>query len=98
MQSSADPGRSAPQHIRAAHIDAAVGEAFLITPAPAELDALSRSRRVQQQMNNALRSSTEPRALAQAVHATLAERQFNRADLDSRLVASELELRRGSGI
>lgn len=86
-------GQPTCQHIRAAHIDAAVGDAFLTALAPAELDALSRSRRVQQQMNNALRSSAERELERKRYTAALAERQFNRADPDNRLVASELERR-----
>ncbi|MEY9134666.1 hypothetical protein ABIE79_006133 [Bradyrhizobium diazoefficiens] len=74
-------------------IDAAVGDAFLTALAPAELDALSRSRRVQQQTNNALRSSAERELERKRYTAALAERQFNRADPDNRLVASELERR-----
>lgn len=86
-------GQPTCQHIRAAHIDAAVGGAFLTALAPAELDGLSRSRRVQQQMNNALRSSAERELERKRYTAALAERQFNRADPDNRLVASELERR-----
>ncbi|WP_461717881.1 recombinase family protein [Bradyrhizobium liaoningense] len=86
-------GQPTCQHIRAAHIDAAVGDAFLTALAPAELDALSRSRRVQQQTNNALRSSAERELERKRYTAALAERQFNRADPDNRLVASELERR-----
>ncbi|MFK4535108.1 putative hemolysin [Bradyrhizobium ottawaense] len=52
-------GQPTCQHIGANRIDAAVADAFLTALAPAELDALSHSRRVQQQMNNALRSSAE---------------------------------------
>ena len=83
-------GQPTCQHIRAAHIDA---DAFLTALAPAELDALSRSRRVQQQTNNALRSSAERELERKRYTAALAERQFNRADPDNRLVASELERR-----
>lgn len=85
-------GQPTCQHIRAAHIDAAVGDAFQALP-PAELDALSRSRRVQQQMNNALRSSAERELERKRYMSALAERQFDRADPDNGLVASELERR-----
>ncbi|MHC2367803.1 hypothetical protein ACVIQT_002451 [Bradyrhizobium diazoefficiens] len=54
---------------------------------------MSRSRRVQQQTNNALRSSAERELERKRYTAALAERQFNRADPDNRLVASELERR-----
>ena len=86
-------GQPTCQHIRADRIDAAVADAFLTALAPAELDALSHSRRVQQQMNNALRSSAERELERKRYTAALAERQFNRADPDNRLVASELERR-----
>ena len=59
-------GLPACQHIRAAHIDAAVADAFLTALAPAELDALSRARRAQQQMDTALRASAERAARAQS--------------------------------
>lgn len=81
------------QHIRAARIDAAVADAFLTALAPAELDALSRSRRSQQQMDNALRAGAERELERKRYAAALAERQFNRVDPDNRLVAAELERR-----
>lgn len=81
------------QHIRAARINAAVADAFLTALAPAELDALSRSRRSQQQMDNALRAGAERELERKRYAAALAERQFNRVDPDNRLVAAELERR-----
>ncbi|MBB4383419.1 hypothetical protein [Bradyrhizobium sp. SBR1B] len=54
---------------------------------------MSHSRRVQQQTNNALSSSAERELERKRYTAALAERQFNRADPDNRLVASELERR-----
>ncbi len=81
------------QHIRAARIDAAVADAFLTALAPAELDALSRARRVQQQTNTALRAGAERELERKQYAAALAERQFNRVDPDNRLVANELERR-----
>jgi len=81
------------QHIRAARIDAAVADAFLTALAPAELDALSRARRVQQQVDTALRTSAERELERKRYAAALAERQFNRVDPDNRLVADELERR-----
>jgi DNA invertase Pin-like site-specific DNA recombinase len=81
------------QHIRAARIDAAVADAFLTALAPAELDALSRARRAQQQVDTALRSSAERQLERKRYAAALAERQFNRVDPDNRLVAAELERR-----
>ncbi len=81
------------QHVRAARIDAAVADAFLTALAPAELDALSRARRVQQQVDTALRTSAERELERKRYAAALAERQFNRVDPDNRLVADELERR-----
>ena len=81
------------QHIRAARIDAAVADAFLTALAPAELDALSRARRTQMQMNTALRASAERQLERKRYAAALAERQFNKVDPDNRLVAAELERR-----
>jgi DNA invertase Pin-like site-specific DNA recombinase len=81
------------QHVRAARIDAAVTDAFLTAMAPAELDALSRARRVQQQTDTALRASVERQLERKRYAASLAERQFNQVDPDNRLVAAELERR-----
>jgi DNA invertase Pin-like site-specific DNA recombinase len=81
------------QHIRAAKIDAAVADAFLTALAPAELDALSKARRAQQQVDTALRTSVERQLERKRYAAALAERQFNRVDPDNRLVAAELERR-----
>lgn len=86
-------GLPACQHIRAARIDEAVVDAFLSAVAPAELDALSRARRTQQQMDTALRRSAEHQLERKRYAAALAERQFNRVDPDNRLVAAELERR-----
>jgi hypothetical protein len=81
------------QYIRTARIDAAVVDAFLTALAPAELDALSRARRTQVQMDTALRASAESKLERKRYAAALAERQFNRVDPDNRLVAAELERR-----
>jgi DNA invertase Pin-like site-specific DNA recombinase len=81
------------QHIRGARIDAAVADAFLTALAPAELDALSRARRTQMQMDTALRASAEHQLERKRYAAALAERQFNKVDPDNRLVAAELERR-----
>ena len=86
-------GLPACQHIRAARIDAAVADAFLTALAPAELDALSRARRAQHQVDTALRASAERQIERKRYAAALAERQFNRVDPDNRLVAAELERR-----
>jgi DNA invertase Pin-like site-specific DNA recombinase len=81
------------QEIRAARIDVAVAAAFLAALAPAELDALSRARRTQMQMDADLRASAERQLERKRYAAALAERQFNKVDPDNRLVASELERR-----
>lgn len=86
-------GLPACQHIRASRVDAAVADAFLMALAPAEIDALSRARRAQQQVEKALRSSAERELERKRYAAALAERQFNRVDPDNRLVAGELERR-----
>lgn len=86
-------GLPACQYIRAPGVDAAVTQAFLTALAPAEIDALSRARRVQQQSDKAMRSSAEQQLERRRYEAALAERQFNRVDPDNRLVAAELERR-----
>jgi DNA invertase Pin-like site-specific DNA recombinase len=86
-------GLPACQHIRAPQVDAAVADAFLIALVPAELDALSRARKAQHQMDAALRTSAERQLERKRYAAALAERQFNRVDPDNRLVADELERR-----
>ncbi|MDX8503141.1 recombinase family protein [Mesorhizobium sp. VK4C] len=86
-------GLPACQYIRAARVDAVVADAFLTALAPAELDALSKARRAQQQVDTALRSSAERQLERKRYAAALAERQFNRVDPDNRLVAGELERR-----
>lgn len=79
--------------IRASRIDAAVSDAFLTALAPAELDALTRARQAQQQVDKALRASAERELERKRYAVALAERQFNRVDPDNRLVAGELERR-----
>lgn len=81
------------QHIRAARVDAAVADAFLTALAPAELDALSRARQAQSQVDAALRANAKREVERTRYAAALAERQFNRVDPDNRLVAAELERR-----
>ena len=81
------------QHVRAAWVDEAVAAAFLTALAPAELDALSKARRAQVQVDTALRTSAEREVERKRYAAALAERQFNRVDPDNRLVAAELERR-----
>lgn len=81
------------QHIRAEAVDAAVAEAFLSALAPAELDALSRARRAQSKVDNALRANAEREVERKRYAAALAQRQYNRVNPDNRLVAAELERR-----
>jgi DNA invertase Pin-like site-specific DNA recombinase len=81
------------QEMRAARIDKAVADSFLTALAPAELDALSKARRAQLQVDAALRASAERQLERKRYAAALAERQFNRVDPDNRLVAAELERR-----
>ena len=81
------------QEMRAARIDQAVADAFLTALAPAELDALSKARRAQHQVDSALRTGAERELERKRYAAALAERQFNRVDPDNRLVAAELERR-----
>lgn len=89
----AHQGLPACQYIRAPRIDTAVASAFLTALAPAEIDALSRARRTQQQADKAMRSSAEQQLERRRYEAALAQRQFNRVDPDNRLVAAELERR-----
>ncbi len=72
------------QHVRAAPVDEAVADAFLTALAPTELDALSKARRAQLQVNTALRTSAERQLERKRYAAALAERQFNRVDPDNR--------------
>lgn len=51
------------QHLRAARIDAAVADAFLTALAPAELDALSRARQAQQQVDAARSANSSANAM-----------------------------------
>jgi hypothetical protein len=81
------------QKMRAARIYKAVADAFLTALAPAELDALSKARLAQHQVESALRASAERELERKRYAAALAERQFNRVDPDNRLVAAELERR-----
>ncbi|MBX9927155.1 MAG: recombinase family protein [Hyphomicrobiaceae bacterium] len=90
---SAHQGLPACQYISAPRVDAAVAQAFLTALAPAEIDALSRARRVQSQSDKAVRKSAEQQLERRRYEAALAERQFNRVDPDNRLVAAELERR-----
>jgi len=61
--------------------------------APAEVDALSKARKTHLQSERALRHAEEQQIERLRYQASLAERQFNRADPDNRLVTGELERR-----
>ena len=70
-----------------------MGQAFLAALAPAEIDALSRARRAQNQTEKAMQKSAEQQLERRRYEAAIAQRQFNRVDPDNRLVAAELERR-----
>ena len=86
------------QNLRAAPIDAQVAAAFLEAVAPAEIDALSKARKTHLQSERALRHAEEQQIERLRYQAALAERQFNRADPDNRLVTGELERRWEAGL
>ena len=86
-------GTPACQVLRAAGIDARVAAAFLEAVTPTEMDAWSEARRVECQVDTALRRAQEQQVERLRYQASLAERQFNRVDPDNRLVAAELERR-----
>ena len=88
-----EPGFGIYAIIRAKAVDAAVADAFLTALSPAELDALSRARRAQSQVDSALHANAEREVERTRYAAALAQRQFNRVDPDNRLVAAELERR-----
>ena len=70
-------GLPACQYVRADRIDVAVADALLVALAPAELDALSKARQAQQQVNTALQSSIERQIERKRYAAALAERHSN---------------------
>jgi hypothetical protein len=90
---SAHQGLPACQYVGALRVDEAVAQAFLTALAPAEIDALSRARRAQSQVDKAMRKSAEQQLERRRYEAALVERQFNKVDPDNRLVAAELERR-----
>ena len=81
------------QTVRAAAIDAAVEQAFLAAIAPAEIDALSRARRMRREADEAARAATGQQIERKRYQAALAQRQYDKVDPDNRLVAAELERR-----
>ena len=85
------------QNLPADPIDAHVVRAFLDALSPAELDlygkAVAALRQDEEQVQQAQRQQIE----RLRYQARLAERQYNQADPDNRLVAAELETALGSG-
>jgi DNA invertase Pin-like site-specific DNA recombinase len=81
------------QRVTAGPLDKHVAAAFLEALAPAELEAYSRALVLLQQEAAQGRRAREQQIDRLRYQAQLAERQFNRADPDNRLVAAELERR-----
>lgn len=86
-------GLPACQSVRAAAIDAAVGQAFLDAVAPAEVDALSRANKLRKEVDTAARAAARQQIERKRYQAALAQRQYDKVDPDNRLVAAELERR-----
>jgi len=74
-------------------IDARVVEAFFQVLSPLELDAYARAVAAQQATEESIDHAYRQQIERLRYEAALAERQFNRADPDNRLVAAELERR-----
>jgi DNA invertase Pin-like site-specific DNA recombinase len=81
------------QRVAAAPIDSHVAEAFLEALAPAELEVFARALTLLHEEDAQLRRAQQQQIDRLRYQAHLAERQFNRADPDNRLVAAELERR-----
>ncbi|MBA2636791.1 MAG: recombinase family protein [Solirubrobacterales bacterium] len=81
------------QKIPAAAIDAWVVEAFFQALAPVELDAYAAAIAAQQESEACIRRAHNLHLERLGYEASLAERQFNRADPDNRLVTATLEHR-----
>jgi DNA invertase Pin-like site-specific DNA recombinase len=81
------------QRVAAAPIDRHVAEAFVQALAPAELEVLARAQSLAQQEGQQQGQARQQQIERLRYQAQLAERQFNRADPDNRLVAAELERR-----
>jgi hypothetical protein len=79
--------------VAAAPLDRHVAEAFLQALAPAELEAMARAHALLQQEQEQVQHAQEQQIERLRYQAQLAERQYNRADPDHRLVAAELERR-----
>jgi hypothetical protein len=81
------------QRVAALALDRHVAEAFLEALAPAELEALVRARTLMAQEYEQVQQARQQQLDRLRYQAQLAERQYNRADPDNRLVAAELERR-----
>lgn len=81
------------QSLRAAPIDEAVGKAFLVAVAPAEIDALSRANRARRRSDETVTRAAEQQLERKRYQVALAQRQYDKVDPDNRLVAAELERR-----
>lgn len=81
------------QYLPADPIDAVVVEAFFAALAPVELDLFARAQATRQERDAAVERAHSQQLERLRYQAALAERQFNRADPDNRLVAAELERR-----
>jgi hypothetical protein len=81
------------QYISAGPIDAYVVQAFFDALAPAELDVYAQAVAALQQEDKVLQHARRQQLERLRYQASLAERQFNQADPENRLVTAELEKR-----
>jgi DNA invertase Pin-like site-specific DNA recombinase len=81
------------QNLPADAIDAFVVEAFFDVLSPVELDLYSKAVQALHQDDEQLRQAQQQQLERLRYQARLAERQFNQADPDNRLVSAELERR-----
>ncbi len=81
------------QNIPADPVDAYVVQAFFAALSSVELDAYSRTMKAQQHSAEALDQAQRQQLERLRYQAALAERYFNQADPDNRLVTAELERR-----
>jgi hypothetical protein len=81
------------QRVGAAALDGHVVRAFLEVLAPAEVEALTRALAMLEEEAEQVRQARGQQLERLRYQARLAERQFQRADPDNRLVAAELERR-----
>ena len=81
------------EYIPADPVDAYVVQAFFAALSPVELDAYSRTMKAEQQSAEAIDQAQRQQLERLRYQAALAERYFNQADPDNRLVTAELERR-----